>query len=361
MAIKWAVANGNWSSTATWNGGTLPTSADDVYSNNFTVTIDQNITVISLNTTATTGVTAGGFFDVSGSRTIVCDTIQPGSQYCLRLFAAANNSTVVLTCNTINGSITTASNNQTGAGIYFAGVSGVSNCNFTINGNIYTKNAPGFVSNGTPTNNTIVINGNIYGSDTVSNFSSNSHATMTVNGVIVGGTIGIGFQTTAATGTVAVTKCTTVNAGQLALNSTTSTPTVTVKEIEQGVFGAVPIAGYVRLSTASGAFYKGVTTGSSTRTLSDPADIAGQVPAQSDVRFGVTYQSGSKTGTAYIPAASSVGFGVPVDNTTGTAALTPASVWDAATSSLTTSGSIGERLKNASTVDTTGDQLAALL
>jgi hypothetical protein len=79
------------------------------------------------------------------------------------------------------------------------------------------------------------------------------------------------------------------------------------------------------------------------------------------VRFGVTYQSGSKTGTAYIPAASSVGFGVPVDNTTGTAALTPASVWDAATSSLTTSGSIGERLKNASTVDTTGDQLAALL
>ena len=361
MAIRYAVATGNWSSTATWNGGTLPTSADDVYANNFTVTIDQNVTVLSLNNTATTGVTANGFFDVSGSRTIVCDTIQAGPQYCLRLFSTAASSTIVLTCNTINGSITTASTTQTGAGIYFAGVSGVSNCNFTINGNIYTKNAPGFFSNGTPTNNTIIVNGNIYGSDIVANFSTNSHATITINGSIIGGTLGIGLQTSAATGTVTVTKCITVNNGVAALNSTTTGSVVSVKEIEQGNFGAVPISGYVRLSTASGTFYKGITTGSSTRTLSDPADIAGQVPAQSDVRFGVTYQSGAKTGSAYIPSPSSVGFGVPVDNTTGTAALTPASVWDAATSSLTTSGSIGERLKNASTVDTTGDQLAALL
>lgn len=62
-----------------------------------------------------------------------------------------------------------------------------------------------------------------------------------------------------------------------------------------------------------------------------------------------------------MPTAASVAFGVPVDNTTGTAVMSPSDVWNAATSAMTTSGSIGERLKNTATVDSTGDQLAALL
>jgi len=46
----------------------------------------------------------------------------------------------------------------------------------------------------------------------------------------------------------------------------------------------------------------------------------------SDVRFGTVYASGALTGVAYIPSAASVAFGVPVDNTTGTATLTAANV-----------------------------------
>ena len=84
-------------------------------------------------------------------------------------------------------------------------------------------------------------------------------------------------------------------------------------------------------------------------------------PVPANVRTGVVYASGTQTGTLAMPAAGSVAFGVPVDNTTGTALLSPSDVWNAATSAMTTAGSIGERLKNASTVDTTGDQLAALL
>lgn len=41
--------------------------------------------------------------------------------------------------------------------------------------------------------------------------------------------------------------------------------------------------------------------------------------------------------------------------------LTANQVWDALTSSLTTSGSIGERVKNCSTAEITGEQLAAAL
>jgi hypothetical protein len=40
MANVYAVANGNWSAGATWNTGSVPTSADDVFANNFTVNVD---------------------------------------------------------------------------------------------------------------------------------------------------------------------------------------------------------------------------------------------------------------------------------------------------------------------------------
>ena len=88
-------------------------------------------------------------------------------------------------------------------------------------------------------------------------------------------------------------------------------------------------------------------------------------PAISNVRAGVVYGGGILTGTCAVPAAGSVALGVPVDNTTGTAILTQANVqsavWNTLTSSLTTAGSIGERLKNAATVATTGEQLATAL
>jgi hypothetical protein len=94
--------------------------------------------------------------------------------------------------------------------------------------------------------------------------------------------------------------------------------------------------------------------------------------AITDVRFGTVYASGALTGVAYIPSASSVAFGVPVDNTTGTATLTAAdvraaiglatanldtqladlptasenadAVWNEATSGHTTAGTYGGRI-----------------
>ena len=94
--------------------------------------------------------------------------------------------------------------------------------------------------------------------------------------------------------------------------------------------------------------------------LLSPAS-ASDAPSVSDVRFGTVYAFGSQTGTVRIPHPNNVSYGVPVDNTFGTAVLTPQDVWNYARTNLTTPGSIGERLKNVSTVDTTGDQLTALL
>ena len=58
MALRVAVANGNWSSTATWNGGVLPAAGDVIASNNFTVTIDQNVNVDSITNAAQSIATA---------------------------------------------------------------------------------------------------------------------------------------------------------------------------------------------------------------------------------------------------------------------------------------------------------------
>ena len=316
MAIVYAVKTGNWSDTTVWNTGALPTSADDVYSNNFTVTVNQNINVISLRNGATTGVTAGGQFAGTAGITVVCDTIVNGAGGGTLRFAAING-TCVVTANTIIG----------GTSFGLELINSVV-LNITINGNILgspSANSVGLQLNGGIITS-CVINGNITAQIGAAVSGGTSTSQVTINGVATSSASNNAipnFQNS-ATNIFSITKAATPDNGLAAINNTASKlASVTVKEIEQGVFG--------------------------------------QVPAQSDVRFGVTYQSGSKTGTAYIPSPSSVGFGVPVDNTTGTASLTPASVWNAATSSLTTSGSIGERLKNASTVDTTGDQLAALL
>jgi hypothetical protein len=58
MPVRRAIANGNWSNTATWFGGTLPTNGDTVVANGFNVTIDQDVTIGGANNPS---VNAGSF------------------------------------------------------------------------------------------------------------------------------------------------------------------------------------------------------------------------------------------------------------------------------------------------------------
>ncbi len=132
------------------------------------------------------------------------------------------------------------------------------------------------------------------------------------------------------------------------------------EELEYGANGQAPTSGAVRIvNKTNNKCLVDLTTGV-IKTLADPSDGTGQAN-EADVRSGTSYALGNKTGTCAVPAAGSVALGAAVDNTTGTAVLTPAAVWDALTSTMTTSGSIGARLKNAATLDSTGQQLADAL
>ena len=94
--------------------------------------------------------------------------------------------------------------------------------------------------------------------------------------------------------------------------------------------------------------------------LVSPATLVDNL-APSDVRFGTSYALGTLTGTLRMPVANQVTFGVQVDNTFGNAVLTADGIWNYLVSNLNTPDSIGMRLKNVSTPQTTGEQLEAFL
>jgi hypothetical protein len=102
---------------------------------------------------------------------------------------------------------------------------------------------------------------------------------------------------------------------------------IEIEQLEYGTFGQSPVSGTgIRLKKASSnvAVFNYCDTAGA-KTLIDATQNAA-MPAASDVRSGVSYASGAQTGSCAVPAASSVAFGVPVDNTTGTAVLTPAAI-----------------------------------
>lgn len=115
MPDRWAVSAGNWSSTATWNGGTLPQAGDDVFADGFTVTIDQNVNVLSIRTTQRSGGTAGGGFTLGAGFNVTANIIG-GTTTCLTVSSASGT-------NTVTGNVTSGTQggangaiNKSGAG-----------------------------------------------------------------------------------------------------------------------------------------------------------------------------------------------------------------------------------------------------
>ena len=90
-------------------------------------------------------------------------------------------------------------------------------------------------------------------------------------------------------------------------------------------------------------------------------DTVADSPIPRDVRQGTIYADGSQTGTMIVPSRDNVAKGVLVDNTTGTAILDADSIWAVPLTSINTLNSIGRRVKNAATVESTGAQIQQTL
>ena len=407
MANVKAVASGNWSNTATWDGGVLPTVNDDVFSNTFTVTIDGTFEVLSITNAAATGITAGGSFTFANGGDLTCtagDGVKPAGATVLTFTLASGNSATlranVVRTTTNNGilSITcsgTGTFNIVGNLIltqssFFSTVLLSISANATINhiGNIeHNSNADtqGLVN----ITSTCTYNhtGNVKGGDGF----NNRYAIRNIGASQILTYNGTGNHIASAAPTILTSQASFINivgnvTGQSAVECISITPSVGVVTtvdingiitaganrpaivgilatlvkvqgtvINQGTYNAI-YAGQITLEGNIAYWqYRNALNNTSTNLYTVGAL---NYPDELDVRDGIDYGASLElTGTLAVPTADNVRKGVPIDDTVGTADLTAEDFLTAIEESTL---DIAERLRNVATVQTTGDQITGL-
>jgi hypothetical protein len=481
MPNRWPIANGNWSNAAIWSGSLIPTASDDVFANNQTVTVDQNIVVRSIqnlptgsvvgngtfistngiSVTSSLGIIAasGSLFIVTGSDSVTFSSsfsttglaVKTGSLVLrttgtttiigdITASGAANSNTIlmdvpgtlVITGSFINNGATTATNAHglfliTGSSCIisgsFNGTVGTSNftnynlrisgsCPVTITGSIsggrsqsvynqlnpQTVNIRGnctvFFTGGTSTitiqhlaAGSMNIVGNLYANGAGAVVTNTGIGILNVVGNLTsdqGGGNQPAVITNSSTGTVIVTGSVSTGTTTAAISSTTagtiivsgnvisnnSTPGISSTSTGGTVRVTGPLISRNNINPVYSPKIQLISTSTPTYTFQSDAfgkdvtfydaSYTSSLPAQTDVRSGSLYGGSNEfSGSMVVPSTASVRYGVPVDNTTGSATLTPQDIFDFSTQNLTGSNTIGERLKNISTVQTTAATIAA--
>lgn len=207
-----------------------------------------------------------------------------------------------------------------------------------VTGNIYA----GAMGNGIIINRSntgaVTINGNVYGGNDATSWNyiglqNDSVATVTINGTVYAGSKGGTGAYNSYTGTLIVDKAVGCGYGKGSSNEVYSygiydvgLGETRVKQIQFGARGANPIIGnvFIEPATSNQAIFTKTDLSTITLARTDGTDFGN--PIQANVRNGTVYALGNLTGTCHVPTANQVAYGVPVDNTTGTALLTAAAI-----------------------------------
>lgn len=312
MANILAAQSGNWSATSTWTGGVLPGVNDVAFANGFTVTIDQNISVVELSNQGSDGASQNGTFDVvtiPGTRTLTFSGVL-GS-----LTVGRVSSWPLITVNAASGTLVIDVERVTGGppggnGWRTCRVLGA--CNIVCTGDVYGVVLP---------------SGNAGGAGA---FVLDAAATLTVQGDAYGsnGSAAIGVSSSAAVVDIQGTAYAHTTAAALEGNNLANRVTTLVDAANGRK--AVYAPGWLM---ENGALH---TETIMSDTLAAPFTPGSQVvlanyvsdsPPPADVRSGLVYgPSDTLTGTMAIPAATSVQIGVPVDATVGSATISLADI-----------------------------------
>lgn len=346
------------------NGGTYTVPNTLSGTRNITQTgsgiISNNASTV-LTTNNTTGNTVN--FNVSGVGLILNQISQTNySNYAL--INIAGNGAVNFNSN-IYGSQYAAMSNTFGA-IYINASATV-----TVNGNIYLGKASpdgqAYYTINLVANSAILnINGNVIGGNYAYNAAIISNATTTIN--ITGNLISdVSPCIVTAIGAFSGGSGNINLVGTATLNNSLSQPCIVTRSALVTITGNVTnknntmaiSAGRIRWVNTGTPYWVFQDTTTADITLTYNTSIF-NYPSTSDVRLGTTYASfPTLTGTCAVPLPQYVSQGVPVNATVGTAYFNASDVWNVLIADITVAGSIGERLKTASTVETTGNQIQA--
>lgn len=339
--IRYAVASGNWSAVATWDGGaSLPGVGDYVYANGYNVTLNVNFNIgtgtLSTELCPITSI-AGGSFIQSATRTITTN-IQAGTTQCIN----SNSSSITLTIygNVIGGS---------GSGA--AGILGRAST-YNVIGNVTGgsgSNANGIYTTTYASNNNIT--GNVYsGIGAYGINAPGTNSVVNVNGDVTTSTSywAIVTQTASVTGLVTgSTNVGAISAATFYLNGSI---------INKGNKMAV-VCNNLYIEPASVMTWTMQDDLGADYILYSDNNFT-TFPLESDVRDGVLYKANTLEGTLKVPPVNTVLLGVPTDNTVGTLEMTPADFINELNVSTV---DVAKRLQNAATVDAVGNIVAGLL
>jgi len=290
MADVRAVANGNWNTGATWNTGTVPTAADDVYSNTFTVNVDVSFTVLTLRSTAGTGITAGGSFNfntagVTGTVTSSSPLV-PGATNMVQVTATTGTVTISL-----GGNVTGLSTTSTNIILYSG------NCNLNLSGNNFTggSNTSAHCINKSSAG-TITITGNVIGGSGT-NVTTAHGLNSTLGNTIITGNITGGSSLNLGGG------CTGINQtlGNLTITGNVTGGTGLSNNIGIGFSGTTLI---INGNVIGSSLTVGLSTSGTTNTITGNV-TAGTLPAISSTSANIINVTGTVTASATAPAIQS--------------------------------------------------------
>jgi hypothetical protein len=391
MANVYATKAGDWSDITVWNTGALPTEADDVFSNNFIVQVDISTTTGSVSNGPASGIAAGGYFNMVAGVTLTLVSLSKinittsgdaaATGGAVRASYLAPGASTIIASNGVAGVPSTSGRigivtSSTGTLNFIGDITGgaaisVGNTSvLNVTGNVLSGGGFGVANppSGTTTSwATINFIGTIFaggqlsasGSGSKVNITGNVTSSDTVVAVPVLESVNVNNITLSVIGTVVSNGATAVqNPAAGASDLLMSGPF-----INHGDVSAV-YSRWLRLTSAPVTWDTFLLDGDGLPTVLNRLYNLGEDPAfpdEEDVRQGVDYGvEDTLTGTMIVPPASSVAKDVPVDATVGTADVTAADIWNHPVASITTAGSIGERLKNVATVQTVAEQVAAL-